>query len=279
MSYVVYDSGVELALYLVPQAVARRQQPSRLLFDRVGVPPVALPPPESPAERREAATAGVAFFWMMAGIAARYRLRGWHWPVNRVLEQLRAHLDEVQRLLAGAPPGYRPRPPAPLASTPQAQAAAIRELCDAMEALMPAVVRFGGAPPPADPRAAVEARLVAPPAGQTSDEARVAGALAHLAAHLPERLTVAGLAAAAGLSRAHFSVVFARATGLPPRRYLQRSRLLRARELLATGDLPVAAVARAVGFRDAAHFHRVFVREEGLTPDRYRAHVREPRER
>jgi AraC family transcriptional regulator len=86
---------------------------------------------------------------------------------------------------------------------------------------------------------------------------------------------VAELAAAAGLSRAHFSVVFARATGLPPVRYVRRARLERARELLAAGDLPVAAVARAVGFRDAAHFHRAFAREEGLTPGRYRAQARE----
>lgn len=274
MTYVVYDTGVELALYLMPQREAYIPSPARLLFDRIGVPPELPPAAEPLEERRARATARVAFFWMMAGIAARYRLRGWDWQVNRVLDMLRASIDEVRRLVAGEPPQFRRRPPTPLATTSAVQAAAIRSLCDEMEALMPMVIRLGGEVPPAAVRAAVERRLVPALDGQSVGEPRVAGALAFIGDHLPERLTLADLARAAHLSPAHFTTVFRRATGLPPLRYVQRVRLERAKELLAEGVLSVAEVARAVGFRDAAYFHRAFTCAVGVTPGRYRARGR-----
>lgn len=274
MTYAVFDSGVELALYLTPLAEARLPSPSRLLFDRVGLPPEAGPQAEPLEERRARATAAVAFFWMMAGVAARYRLRGWDWQVNRVLDMLRAQIDDVRRLVAGEPPRFRRPPPSSVATTPAAQAAAIRGLCDEMAALAPAVVRLGGGVPPAAARGLVERRLVPALHGQSVGEPRLAGTLAYIGDHLPERLALADLARAAHLSPAHFSTVFRRSTGLPPLRYVQRVRLERAKELLAEGALSVAEVARAVGFRDAAYFHRAFTRATGETPGRYRARGR-----
>ena len=45
----------------------------------------------------------------------------------------------------------------------------------------------------------------------------------------------------------------------------------RAKELLAATDLPVAAVARRVGYDDPACFSRLFTRRVGLAPVRFRA--------
>ncbi|HEV2123835.1 MAG TPA: hypothetical protein VGW38_13810, partial [Chloroflexota bacterium] len=174
MSYIVYDTGAELAVYLVPQEGAERPLPSRLLFDRVGVPLKTAPPPETLEERQAQATASVAFFWMMAGITARYRLRGWDSRVNHFLDMLRAHVDTVRRLVAGEPRRYRRRPLLPLAATPAAQAILIRQLCDEMEALMPTVVQLGGQVPP-NPRAAIEQRLATTLQGQSMGEPRLVG--------------------------------------------------------------------------------------------------------
>jgi methylphosphotriester-DNA--protein-cysteine methyltransferase len=63
-----------------------------------------------------------------------------------------------------------------------------------------------------------------------------------------EPLTVDQISRAAGLSRYHFIRSFRRAFGCTPGRYLRERRLTRARQLLASSDLPVTDVCFAVGF-------------------------------
>jgi AraC family transcriptional regulator, regulatory protein of adaptative response / methylphosphotriester-DNA alkyltransferase methyltransferase len=46
----------------------------------------------------------------------------------------------------------------------------------------------------------------------------------------------------------------------------QRVRMARAADLLARDGLPVASVARAVGYRQAAQFSKAFRRHHGLSP-------------
>lgn len=82
--------------------------------------------------------------------------------------------------------------------------------------------------------------------------------------------TLAGLAAAAGLSRYQFLRAFTHLTGLPPHAYLLQRRMQRARRLVAAG-LPLAEVAAAAGFADQSHMTRVFARHLGLTPGAFAA--------
>lgn len=99
---------------------------------------------------------------------------------------------------------------------------------------------------------------------------RLRRALAYLEDHLAEDVTLAELAAAAELSRSHFARAFRAETGVSPYRHLQERRVARAKELLAAGNLPLAAVAVAVGFKSQEHFTAVFRRLTGSTPGRYR---------
>jgi transcriptional regulator GlxA family with amidase domain len=55
-----------------------------------------------------------------------------------------------------------------------------------------------------------------------------------------------------------------------PRDYLLTIRLNRAKDLLAATDLPVASVARRVGYEDPAYFTRLFTRRAGLPPREFR---------
>jgi transcriptional regulator GlxA family with amidase domain len=72
-------------------------------------------------------------------------------------------------------------------------------------------------------------------------------------------------------SRRQLQRAFAEAGETSFRSYLARVRMAHARELLRTGDLPVAAVAVAVGYREPAQFAKAFRRHHGAPPSAYRA--------
>jgi AraC-like DNA-binding protein len=99
-----------------------------------------------------------------------------------------------------------------------------------------------------------------------------------------ERLTVADLAAAAGLSPAHFSSRFKAAFGESPHQYLLTRRLERAAALLRDTDWTVADICFAVGAESVGSFTVSFRRVFGAAPLAYRAayppaeqHLRIPR--
>jgi AraC-like DNA-binding protein len=86
-----------------------------------------------------------------------------------------------------------------------------------------------------------------------------------------EPLGVEDLAAAAGLSRAHFSREFRRAFGESPHAYLLTRRLERAAALLRTTDNSVAEICLAVGLQSIGSFTTSFSRTYGQSPTAYRA--------
>ena len=86
-----------------------------------------------------------------------------------------------------------------------------------------------------------------------------------------EPLSVDEMAAAAGLSRAHFSREFRRAFGEPPHAYLLTRRLERAAALLRNTDRGVAEICLDVGLRSVGSFTTSFGRAFGTSPTAYRA--------
>jgi AraC-like DNA-binding protein len=86
-----------------------------------------------------------------------------------------------------------------------------------------------------------------------------------------EPLGVDDLAAAAGLSRAHFSREFRRAFGDSPHGYLLTRRLERAAALLRGTDHSVAEICVAVGLSSVGSFTTSFKRMFGSSPTAYRA--------
>ncbi|MGE5407792.1 MAG: helix-turn-helix domain-containing protein [Syntrophothermus sp.] len=90
-------------------------------------------------------------------------------------------------------------------------------------------------------------------------------------ARFAEPLTVADLAAAAGLSRAHFSREFRRAFGVSPHAHLLTRRLERAAALLRATDRSVAEICLDVGLTSVGSFTTSFKRAYGRTPTAYRA--------
>jgi AraC-like DNA-binding protein len=86
-----------------------------------------------------------------------------------------------------------------------------------------------------------------------------------------EQLDVEDMAAAAGLSRAHFSREFRRAFGETPHQYLLTRRLARAAALLRTTDRSVAEICLDVGLTSVGSFTTSFTRTYGMPPTAYRA--------
>ncbi|MFD7920332.1 helix-turn-helix domain-containing protein [Streptomyces sp. NPDC059740] len=84
-------------------------------------------------------------------------------------------------------------------------------------------------------------------------------------------LTIAGHAARHGMTPAELRRAVRRGAGCSPKDYLLGIRLGRAKELLAATELPVAAIARRVGYDDPAYFSRLFTRRVGTAPVRFRA--------
>jgi AraC-like DNA-binding protein len=86
-----------------------------------------------------------------------------------------------------------------------------------------------------------------------------------------EPLDVDDLAAAAGLSRAHFSREFRRSFGESPHAYLLTRRLERAASLLRNSDRSVADICFSVGLQSVGSFTTSFTRTFGCSPTAYRA--------
>ncbi len=85
-----------------------------------------------------------------------------------------------------------------------------------------------------------------------------------------EALGVAEMAAAAGLSRAHFSREFRRAFGESPHAYLLTRRLERAAAMLRSTDRSVLDICLAVGLQSVGSFTTCFTRTYGRSPTAYR---------
>ncbi|MEJ5311950.1 MAG: ATP-binding protein [Anaerolineae bacterium] len=81
------------------------------------------------------------------------------------------------------------------------------------------------------------------------------------------------VAEAVGVSENHLTRIFSRELGLSPWEYLNRYRVMQAKELLRRTDESIAAVALKVGFDDPAYFSRVFRKQVGVSPSVFRHQI------
>jgi len=105
---------------------------------------------------------------------------------------------------------------------------------------------------------------------------RLAALLAAIEAEPGRGWTAAMMADRAGLSTSRLHALFREELDDTPRAWLADLRLRRAREWLATTDLPIAELACRGGYADQSAFTRAMRRATGLTPAAYRRQAREP---
>lgn len=98
----------------------------------------------------------------------------------------------------------------------------------------------------------------------------IGGAVAYLEANLSDpTLDNEILAKQANISEVYFRQLFLKQFGITPRQYIINARIVKAKQLLATGDKKISAVAEECGFVSVYHFSRCFKEKVGVTPTEY----------
>jgi transcriptional regulator GlxA family with amidase domain len=102
------------------------------------------------------------------------------------------------------------------------------------------------------------------------EDAVIARCQTWIADHYHQAAPVTAMVRLSGLAERSFKRRFQQATGMSPLDYVHTLRLEEAKHMLETGDAPVEAIAREVGYEDAGFFSRLFRRQVQLTPAQYR---------
>jgi transcriptional regulator GlxA family with amidase domain len=95
-----------------------------------------------------------------------------------------------------------------------------------------------------------------------------------IAEHPAADLSVETLAAKASLSPRHFARAFAAEVGVPPGKYVEKTRLEAARRHLEDTAEGVEQTARACGYRTTEAMRRAFITALGVSPAEYRRRFR-----
>ena len=106
---------------------------------------------------------------------------------------------------------------------------------------------------------------------RTFGKADVSRVIGYIHANTGANISLAAMAAIAGVSRNHFVSLFTKATGLAPHQYVLRARIDTAKLYLQDETLSIAEVSRRTGFRTQEHFTKVFRKLVGITPREFRS--------
>lgn len=116
----------------------------------------------------------------------------------------------------------------------------------------------------------VEAGRVTGAAAVPESDSKVAYAMLYIQQYHGEKIDHAQLAATMGYSYDYFRRLFKASTGYSLMQYVVRSRIERAKEMLAHSRDPITQIALECGFFNSSQFCTMFKKETGLSPGRYR---------
>lgn len=84
-----------------------------------------------------------------------------------------------------------------------------------------------------------------------------------------EKITVEELAVRSGYSASHFARIFTKVHNTSPIQYLNRIRIMHAKNLLRTGQYTMAQIAQECGFSNVYYYSRCFKQITGTTPGKW----------
>jgi len=84
-----------------------------------------------------------------------------------------------------------------------------------------------------------------------------------------ESIRISDLAERCFISESYFRILFRKAHGISPVKYINDLRISRARELIASGMYSISEAAAMSGFHDDSYFSREFRKATGFSPSEY----------
>ena len=126
----------------------------------------------------------------------------------------------------------------------------------------------------------VAALLEAPKDNHATDDASKSAILKaqmHITEHLSETIDFEALAQEVDLTYRSFRYLFVKESGLSPLQYQLDRRLARAKNLLASSDMPVKDIAKTLGFNSTWYFAHFFKKHAKTPPGDYRKQHRHPK--
>jgi AraC-like DNA-binding protein len=91
--------------------------------------------------------------------------------------------------------------------------------------------------------------------------------------HVASPITLDKLSENVYLSPFYLSRLFKKGTGYSPIKFVIQKKMELAKELLASTDLKVNAIAYRIGYQNPYYFYRLFKKIVGVTPSEYRGHA------
>jgi len=84
--------------------------------------------------------------------------------------------------------------------------------------------------------------------------------------HITECLTLAQISRTFGLSKEYVAHLFKKEMGIPLTEHINRQKMLTARELIQSNEMPLTDIATYLGYRNYSYFSRLYKRYIGVTP-------------
>jgi AraC-like DNA-binding protein len=97
-------------------------------------------------------------------------------------------------------------------------------------------------------------------------DTRIEKAVSYIVRHYGEKISVKEMAGMAGLNPVYFGALFRRETGMTLNRYLIKTRVKNAENMLRSGNHGVGETARRCGYSDIWHFYKQFRELCGIAP-------------
>ena len=99
-------------------------------------------------------------------------------------------------------------------------------------------------------------------------------ALVYIKEHFNQKVAVPDLCSAANVTPQHIIRLFNKYLGQTPIKYINRTKIMSAIEMLRSTDLSVKEISYELGFDNPNYFSRIFTREVGMSPVEKRNSIR-----
>lgn len=111
---------------------------------------------------------------------------------------------------------------------------------------------------------------VASPYKTKGSEIYLQQSLQYIHSNYANPIKISDIAEFVGINRSYLTNIFKEKLSISPQEYLVNHRLMIACEILRQTNLPVAHIAKGVGYTDPFAFSKIFRKHKGVSPSRYR---------